>query len=353
MRRLLPLAALLLAACGSPEGTTSKAPAAPSADAFRLTFGGDTLLGDGAARYIEEHGYGYVLDDARPAVRGDFVMVNLEVPITTLTRDDVPDSGRKWTYEMSPEAAKALVGLGIDAFGFANNHTLDRGPQGLADTLAAAKELGVQVGGAGATRAEAEAPILVDTPHGLVAILTFVYTKDTLPEATATSGGVVFSTAANIARGKELAAKAGAKHTVAFVHFRGSYDPLHGGQKRTVKGFAKEGYDLVVGHGPHIAHPVGRVEDTMVLWSLGNFVFNTPGRFTHKGTTGEAIVATAVLGAGGFERLELACIQADNQVTKYRTRLCDAEERARLFTLLGPMAHVEGEMAVVPWWERK
>ena len=137
--------------------------------------------------------------------------------------------------------------------------------------------------------------------------------------------------------------------SIAFVHFRGSYDGLHGGQKRTTKLFAKEGYDLVVGHGPHIAHPVGRVADTMVLWSLGNFVFNTPGRFKHKGTTGEAIVATAVLGPGGFERLELGCIQADNQVTKYRTRPCDDAERGRLLELLGPMASMEGELAVVPW----
>jgi len=347
MRLLALAAALLLSACGGPSKDAP--PAEPSANAYRLTFAGDTLLGDGAKKLIADKGYAYVLDPVKPAVRGDFVMVNLEVPITTLGRDDVPDSDRKWTYNMTPEAAKALVGLGIDAFGFANNHTLDRGPQGLTDTLAAAKALGVQVGGAGADRAAAEAPILVDTPHGRVAILTFVYTKDTLPEATETTAGVVFSTAQNVARGRELAAQAGAKYTIAFVHFRGSYDGLHGGQKRTTKLFAKEGYDLVVGHGPHIAHPVGRVADTMVLWSLGNFVFNTPGRFKHKGTTGEAIVATAVLGPGGFERLELGCIQADNQVTKYRTRPCDDAERGRLLELLGPMASMEGELAVVPW----
>ncbi|MCO4770570.1 MAG: CapA family protein [Deltaproteobacteria bacterium] len=349
------LVALLVAAVtqyllrtGIPEG--ADASYAPEGDApFLLTFGGDTLLGDGATKRIRKHGWGYVTDPIRPAMRGDYVLVNLEVPITTLRRADVAATERKWTYNLSMKGAQALVDLGIDGFGLANNHALDRGEAGLLDTIAAAEALGRDLIGVGRSRAEAEAPLLIDTPHGRVAVVAMTYAKKESQEASADQPGVLFISHAAIARGMELARSAGAEHVVAFTHFPGNYEPMGSYQRYWAGAFARAGYDLVVGHGPHIAHGVGRLEDTVVLYSVGNFVFNTPGRFAMKKTRGEGVLATAFLGPGGFERVELVCIQADNQKTKYQTRVCDQEESDHLFGRLGGLVRREGDVGVVTW----
>ncbi len=331
---------------GAGVSTPAPAPDTP----FLISFAGDTLLGDAAAKRVRADGWGYVVDTVRPAIRGDYMLVNLEVPITPLKRHEVASSSRKWTYNMSWAAANELANLGIHGVGLANNHALDRGEQGLRDTVTATELLGLDLVGAGRNRAEAEAPLLIDTRHGRVAILAFMYEKKESQEAGPDSPGVVFATRASVARGMELAKAAGAEHVVAFVHFPGNYAKSPIPYQRLWAGeYAQAGYDLVVGHGAHVTHPVGRIDDTIILYSLGNFVFNTPGRHKANGTRGESLVATAFLGPSGFERVELTCIQADNQKTKYQPRICDEDERDWLLPRLGGLVHREGDLGVVTW----
>ncbi len=65
------------------------------------------------------------------------------------------------------------AGAGIDIAGLANNHTLDAGPAGLADTVQALDLAGVAALGAGKDSASASAP-LVQTVRGLkVAFLAY------------------------------------------------------------------------------------------------------------------------------------------------------------------------------------
>ena len=112
--------------------------------------------------------------------------------------------------------------------------------------------------------------------------------------------------------------------------------------------FAKTGYDLVVGHGPHVQQPVGMQGDTPVLYSLGNFIFSTQGRFQKLGGKDPyGLVAKTFIGPKGVERIELRCILIDNLVVKYRPRPCTEEERADSFSKLGPGVTIEGDAAVV------
>ena len=65
------------------------------------------------------------------------------------------------------------------------------------------------------------------------------------------------------------------KWVVAYVHWGANYEGLKGHQKRFASEFAKSGYDLVVGHGSHTPQLVGKVGDTPILYSLGNFTFTS------------------------------------------------------------------------------
>ncbi len=367
MKKLLAAAvgavALLAAGVAVVRGTTpSGVPAGPGGQpapegswscpepcgAWAIAFAGDTFIGNAANKRIRKHGYGYVLAHA-DALLGDadFTIVNAEAPLTRLKEPSRP--GQKWSYNSSPKVAAALAGAGVDALGFANNHTFDRGPDGITDTVAHANSAGIAVFGAGANRDEAEAPLLLETPHGDVAVVAIQARGAAGEEAGPDAPGTPRLRASTITRLHRRAVDAGAEHVVAFVHWGRNYAPLTYAQKRDAALLAEAGFDLVVGHGPHVIQPVGRLDGVPVLYSVGNFVFNTAGRYERFGVAGYGMVATAFLGPDGFEAIELRCLQADNQRTKYKPRPCDEAERADAFRSMGPEVRVRGDVGVVAW----
>ena len=94
------------------------------------------------------------LDRARPDVR----IVNLETGITR--SDDYEEKGIN--YRMSPENAPCLAAAHVDCCVLANNHVLDWGRAGLADTLDSLAALRIKVAGAGRTADQARAPAILE-----------------------------------------------------------------------------------------------------------------------------------------------------------------------------------------------
>ena len=89
----------------------------------------------------------------------DLGYCQLEVNLTTRgTR--MPQA--RHTMRGKPEIADALVCAGLEVVSFAGNHTMDWGPEGMFDTLANLERAGARHMGAGATIAEARAPVIVE-----------------------------------------------------------------------------------------------------------------------------------------------------------------------------------------------
>ena len=109
--------------------------------------------------------FDYPWGDALPAWREaapDIAVANLE---TAITRSDAwLDKGIN--YRMSPENVGCLKAAGFDACALANNHVLDWGLQGLAETLDALATASIKAAGAGPDRAAARAPAILDTKAG-------------------------------------------------------------------------------------------------------------------------------------------------------------------------------------------
>jgi poly-gamma-glutamate synthesis protein (capsule biosynthesis protein) len=109
---------------------------------------------------------GYVWGDAlaelearRPHAR----IVNLE---TAVTSGGEPWPGKGIHYRTHPANVACLSAAGVDACVLANNHVLDWGRAGLADTLAALRAAGLLVAGAGEDEAAAGAPAIVEARDG-------------------------------------------------------------------------------------------------------------------------------------------------------------------------------------------
>lgn len=108
----------------------------------------------------------------------DARIINLETAIT-LSEDHEP---KGINYRMSPQNAATLTSLPVDCCVLANNHILDWGAAGLADTLARLDELGIKTAGAGRNLAEASAPAILETGSaGRLVVFSFATTTSGVP----------------------------------------------------------------------------------------------------------------------------------------------------------------------------
>jgi len=325
-------------------GGDAKDACSPPCMPFEIVWTGDILLADRAQPFLERFGYAWAFEHVRPLLDADFVIGNAEGPITTRSEQYFPK--QQFEYNAQPAAAAALAAAGFDALGLSNNHALDRGPEGLRDTLAHIRAAGLRTFGAGMDADEAAAPLLIETPHGIVGVVgmgdAWNYGAVAGP---AQPGTVPFSDEAMV-RLRQAAIAAGARWVVAYVHWGNNYADVQASQRRTAASFARAGYDLVVGSHPHVAQEVAFVDGMPVIYSLGNFAFGSSGRYT-RSMPGQSLVARSILGPSGFQSIELTCILTDNDVVTYQPRPCPEDEARQLMRRLGSSVTLRGDMGVV------
>jgi poly-gamma-glutamate synthesis protein (capsule biosynthesis protein) len=111
----------------------------------------------------------YIWGDAlEPMRHADARIVNLETSITTSSAY-VP---KGINYRMHPANVECLCAAGIDCAALANNHMLDWGREGLADTIATLRARNIAIAGAGRDAAQAWAPAVLSPGDG-VRLLVF------------------------------------------------------------------------------------------------------------------------------------------------------------------------------------
>jgi poly-gamma-glutamate synthesis protein (capsule biosynthesis protein) len=132
---------------------------------------------------------------------------------------------------------------------------------------------------------------------------------------------------------------------VAFVHWGENYAGVTDAQREAARRFAEAGYDLVIGHHPHVAQEVEIVDGMPVLYSLGNLAFGTPGRFDRG--EGYGLIARTAFGGDGSIDVRLTCIVTDNEQVSFQPEPCTAAEAEGLFGRLGPHLHMDGRDAVL------
>ena len=340
---LLAGTAYALSGSTPPAVPTTTVAAEPASGSLKLTFVGDTMLGDEAQPRLDAEGYDWPLAKVKDLLAGDVVIANAEAPITAA--DPLPL--KKFNYAAQPEAAAALKKAGVDVLGLSNNHSMDAGPAGLADTEQHAQTAGLATFGAGANRDEALKPLLVDAgDKGKVAVLGFGENFGASSTASSTEPGMVAFSTERIVHGYELAKAAGADSVVAYVHWGDNYAPVNEEQRYWAKELVAAGYDLVVGSGSHVLQPVEVIDGVPVVYSLGNFAFTTPGRFGTFGVGSYGAVANIDLAA---RQLELTCLQVDNTKEDFQARICDAAEASTAFAGVNPDLVLGNASATLAW----
>ncbi|MGI8614468.1 MAG: CapA family protein [Nocardioidaceae bacterium] len=309
----------------------------------RIAFLGDTLLGGTAQDVLGEHGYDYAFAGISHLWgQADLAVINHEAPLTKdATCARKLDTGKKrYWYKGDPESAHTLAAHGIRVASLANNHIGDFGPDGVLDTMAALDAAGVAHCGAGVSDHEAREPAIVDVNGQRVGFLSVMqrYKMYVAEEGYARHGHPGPAMLRMSRLGPDIAAlRRRVDLCVVLAHWGRNYHQLTRLQQRLAHQMRTAGADLIVGHHPHVAHPVELMAGVPVLYSLGNGAFGSPGRY-HSGRPPYGLIALVDVEPHRVVRLSLKLIHVDNSVVNYQPVPADDPQAATFLKSLFPSA---------------
>jgi len=232
---------------------------------LKLTFGGDFTIGENVQasgqsyfdKQLEKHdgdinflfeNYKEILED------DDWTVLNFEGTLTTADRN--PDKlGNSFLFRADPAYASVLSDNGVECVSLENNHVLDMGEEGLAETKQNLHDAGVSY------YCESEPLIftLKGVKMGMLAYQTFdqydrLFTE--VPEDVKTIK----------AQGCEV--------VIISFHWGSEKDYYpNEKQQKLAKLAIDAGADLVVGHHSHRINPIELYNGKYIVYSLGNFCF--------------------------------------------------------------------------------
>jgi poly-gamma-glutamate capsule biosynthesis protein CapA/YwtB (metallophosphatase superfamily) len=262
-----------------------------------LAFGGDVHFEDAlGARLAADPRT--ALAPLRGLLRGaDVSVVNLETAITADGGCPEPQP-KQYVFAAPASAFAALRGAGVTAATMANNHGLDCGRAGLAQSLAAARAARFPLIGVGANERRAFRSYRVTVRGQRIAILaasqvvdyeladTWVATPRAAGMATSTNGLVALATAVRDARRN-------ADTVVVVLHWGTERAQCPNAVQPSLARFlADAGADVVVGSHAHVLLGAGYLGRTLVAYGLGNLAFYA----TSAAGTDSGVLAVTVTG---------------------------------------------------------
>jgi cyanophycin synthetase len=135
---------------------------------------------------------------------------------------------------------------------------------------------------------------------------------------------------------------------IAYPHWGVDYRETRQYQRELAARLVDAGVDLVIGHGAHSIQGIETVAGRPVLYGLGNFVFNSPGRFEKSGAPPYGVAATLRFHHRGDEVstfLRLYPLLIDNRKSGYQNRLVsDLEFPEALAVLTKDYDRDQGEL---------
>jgi hypothetical protein len=202
---------------------------------------------------------------SRVKLAGDIVLANFEGVLSAEEREG------EWIFTMPFGAADILKSMGINALSTANNHALDLGIEGYRKTVKYLKQRGFGVAGyygrgtvfkigdisVRVIAFSFESPNNVNEPDKIKTII------GRCPE------DIVIVSAHMGGENKD------ASHIPGGMEYFG--EQKRGDVVRFSRCCIDAGADLVLGHGPHMIRRAELYKGKLIMYSLGNFIFDHPG----------------------------------------------------------------------------
>ncbi|HET9142750.1 CapA family protein [Actinophytocola sp.] len=254
-----------------PRAAAPSAPAARNPGEVVLAIAGDVHFAERTTSLLNhpETAFGPVSEVFRAA---DIAVVNLETAVTTRGTAEP----KKYLFRAPPAAYDAVKAAGVDLVSQGNNHALDYGRVGLADSLAAARAAGVPVIGAGPDADAAFAPWITEAGGTRIAFLAIsqVHELEASWQATDTRAGVAHARDRDRAVAAVRNARKQADVVVVIMHWGKEGSDCPTAEMRSLAGaLAGAGADLITGTHAHLLLGDGWLGRTYVAYGLGNFLW--------------------------------------------------------------------------------
>lgn len=239
-----------------------------------LLFTGDILLDRGVRPYLENGGIHRIIpDETADFLRSaDVVVGNLECPVTTIKAP----AFKRFVFRGEPQWLDSLRICGFTHMNIANNHSVDQGRHGLADTWRNIVDAGMCPVGADSTMLAAVQPVLLSAKPRKVWLLAtnrlplenFAYMPDRFSPSQEPMDSL-------LSRIRQLRSSDSTAIVIVSPHW---------GVEHTVKPTLRQrldahamidaGANAVIGHHTHSLQEHETYRGRHIYYSIGNFIFD-------------------------------------------------------------------------------
>jgi poly-gamma-glutamate synthesis protein (capsule biosynthesis protein) len=276
-------------------------------DTLKICFAGDLLLDRGVRQEIEHFGVEIIFSGVSPLFHtSDAVIANLECPVTYLQAP----INKRFIFKGDPKWLGSLKNAGITHLTMANNHIYDQGRDGITDTynqLILHKIIPI---GFGYNHLKACIPVIIKKGNVKVAIFNsvviplenfpFLPYKPCICQATPDE-------LANAIADYKL--KSPNTYVVVVLHWGFEYQTVpEPSQIAIAVKLVESGADAIIGHHPHVIQTIEFIKNKPVIYSLGNFVFDSFRPEAAQGLIIQLIFSKSKISIKGFSIKIKDCI---------------------------------------------
>lgn len=319
---------------------------AVSPEQVTITFAGDILFDENYAIMGKVSGNGNIANGIVPSLltemkSADIMMLNNEFPYSDR---GTPLEDKKFTFRAKPTSVSFLNDMGVDIVSLANNHAYDYGETAFLDTMETLENAGITYVGAGRNLQEARRPVYYIINNMKIAIVAATQIEkldhpDT-KGATDSSAGVFRCWNGDNLLETVKEAKANSDFVIVYLHWGNENEtPIDWAQEKQAPEVVEAGADLVIGAHPHCLQKIGVIQGVPVMYSLGNFWFNSK--------TIDTGMIKITLDENGLQSYQfIPCIQTGSQ-----TMLLQGEEKKRVIDYMQSLSggvHIDEE-GYVTW----
>jgi poly-gamma-glutamate synthesis protein (capsule biosynthesis protein) len=245
-----------------------------ASDSLSITFTGDVLLDRGVRQFVEHRSVDKLFSPFVDSVfqSSDLVVANLECPATKIRQP----AFKQYIFRAEPEWLQTLKAHGITHLNLANNHSVDQGRIGLADTKKNIQEAGMIPIGAGDNMQEAAQPVLLaSTPRNVYLLTSLQMPLENfsyLPDKTSVSHEDLDSLKTRVRQLKETDPCC---YIIVSLHWGGEHTlrpvPL---QRQQAHQLIDAGVDALICHHTHTLQTIEQYQGKPIYYSIGNFIFD-------------------------------------------------------------------------------
>ena len=256
------------------------AEAEPASDETILVFLGDVAPGRSMEAQLARYGPAYPWTGLAPLLHSaDLAVANLECVLST----QGGPLKKSYLIRAHPRWGQALVEADLDLVTLANNHALDFGLAGLDSTLSTLQALGIATVGAGASPEAVHRPATFTLDGVRVAVLGYAANRWNGSVDVPATDRLAWAEPATV-QADVRAVREQADLVVVLLHAGTEYATTPSSDQEAVARAAVDaGADLVVGHHPHVTQTIERYKQGLIVYSLGDALFDIPRRAAMEG----------------------------------------------------------------------